>query len=54
MLGQVYNLMKINDPDKDGDYLLVSEQDFNADIHTLFGEEPKKQRGRKPKEEVSE
>lgn len=45
------SLVKINDPDKEGDYLLIEEGAFNADIHSLFGEE-KKKRVRKTSEEV--
>ena len=49
-------LVKIKDPSKDGDYLLIEESCFNDKLHFLFDENSEKEekikRTRAKKEEI--
>lgn len=46
---KLFDIIKIKDPDKQGDYLLIEASSFNAEIHTLFDAEDVEVKTRKPR-----
>ncbi len=51
MTNKTYELVKIVDPEKKDDFLLIAEQDFDAKKHTLFDDGSK---GKQAKKGISE